>query len=204
MIKAGVWLMLSYCIVACVATEDGVETARCFIKIKSYSLSDCSKPNDGYVYLNGKLVWEGGWFQCSTKPNLRGINTMIVDPFTCTASDIRRFDTYISAGESNDLREYLQWVHDGALIVGVTGDEPSANLGPALSILKAAGVWVGDVKFRGNFAFVMQKGYPQKTHMAKSVTNGVPFSLLEVSVHGVSTEKLQITAIKKYSVIDAK
>jgi hypothetical protein len=49
------------------------------IDITTFSAYDpCRARNDGHVKLNGRTVWEGGW--CSRHPNLRGINTMIVDP----------------------------------------------------------------------------------------------------------------------------
>ena len=42
-------------------------------------------------------------------------------------------------------------------------------LGPASSILAAYGVPVDDVPFRGKFAFVAEKGFPEKTVMAKGI-----------------------------------
>jgi len=56
------------------------------------------------------------------------------------------------------------------MIVGVTADEASRNLEPALSTLDSCGVDVDDVELRGAFTFVAQKGYPSKTVQDKTLT----------------------------------
>jgi len=49
----------------------------------------------------------------------------------------------------------------------VTADEPNRQLSNALSALLQLGVDVADVEYRGSFAFIAQKGYPNKTAFRK-------------------------------------
>lgn len=92
-----------------------------------------------------------------------------IDPFSCRLNGVRRFDTWFSSLDANDLSAYMQYVRDGAVLVGVTGDEPMQQLSPALTMLRAAGIFVNDVPYRGNFAFVIQKGFAYKTVTSKGV-----------------------------------
>lgn len=114
---------------------------------------------------------------------------MIVDPVSCTASNHRCFDTHIGAAPTQDLVNYINYVRTGALLVGVTGDEPMLNIGSALSLLRVAGVEVADVQNRGSFAFVIQIGYPEKTVFAKSQPTG-QYSSLNVIVRGETVTAL--------------
>jgi len=157
---------------------------KCNIDIVAYSgyVGPCSGSNDGHVDINGRRVWEAGW--CSLKPNLRGINTMILDPIDCSVSDLRRFDTWWNISGTHDFISYFDYFHTGALLIGVTGDEPTRYLEPALPRLRAAGVRVEDVQFRGSFAFVTQIGHPENTQFIKSLTNEQRTKQMRVSIRG--------------------
>ena len=156
---------------------------KCDLDIVAYSAYDpCVGPNDGYVRINGRRVWEAGW--CSAKPNLRGINTMILDPTDCSVVDQRRFDTWWNVTKAHDLIAYLEYIRMGALVIGVTGDEPMRYLEPAFPRLRLAGVHVEDVKIRGSFAFVIQTGYPENTMFVKSTTNARRTVQLTTSISG--------------------
>ena len=50
---------------------------------------------------------------------------MIVNPNDCSVHDHRRFDTWENATAAEDLVAYIDYVRQGALLVGVTGDEPT-------------------------------------------------------------------------------
>ena len=80
----------------------------------------------------------------------------------CSVKSERRFDTFGDEDDSqvNELVDYLRVMPHGALVVGVSGDEPRSGLGPALSSLKAVRIIVDDVHEWGSFAFAMQVGYP--------------------------------------------
>ena len=68
------------------------------------------------------------------------------------------------------LNEYLMLLNHGSVIVGVSADEARNNLQAALTQLRHLGADVADVKHRGSFAFVAQKGYPRKTVLRKVLT----------------------------------
>jgi len=81
----------------------------------------------------------------------------------------RRFDTYSSTSTAAQLRDYIRRLDHGSVIVGVTADEPYRNLEAALPALREIGVYVDDVRFRGSFAFIAQKGYRAKTVFSKAL-----------------------------------
>ena len=132
------------------------------MNIQAYSGQDpCHIPAEGVVLLNHHLVWNASY--CGRYPNRRGVSVLDVDPFACRVNGVRFFDTWASSTDALDLSTYLQYVRDGALLIGVTGDEPMQQLSPVLALLRAAGVFVDRVPYRGNFAFVIQKGFSYKT-----------------------------------------
>ena len=148
-------------------------TAKCSLDVLAYSSNDDGTRRIGHVKLNGEAVWQGSWCgHLSNRRgiNCRGVNTLLVDPFSCSVEECRFFDTYASETAASQLSDYLQQLDDGTVIVGVTADEPSKNLSGALPTLQELGVDVSDVGFRGSFAFIAQKGYPDKTVLSKALT----------------------------------
>jgi len=138
--------------------------ANCSIEVLAYGLSITS-PNNGFVKLNKVSVW------VTTGTHLRNVNTLLVDPFTCRLQQRRHFDTYdTGATAAAELKNYLQQLDHGSIIVAATADEPSRHLATALSTLRQFGADVSDVQIRGSFGFVAQKGYPSKTVLRKVLT----------------------------------
>jgi len=85
-----------------------VVAANCTVEVKPYSAygtNDGCVAREGYVKLNGATVWEGGW--CSSLPNKRGTNILLVDLVACTKQESRRFDTHLSEVQSTQLNDYL-------------------------------------------------------------------------------------------------
>lgn len=165
-----------------------VDSYDCNLNIQAYSSIGPSTPEIGYVRVNGRSVWDAGIYAAGLV-NERGVNTIIINPSDCTASDIRSFDTYVSQDNASDLVAYLKYLHAGTLVIGVTGDEPRGELDHALVSLRAAGIYVDDVKPWGRFAFVIQIGYPQKTQFVKAIDNtgNLPVSQLNVTITGRHT-----------------
>ena len=128
---------------------------------------DCS-PKTGFVKLNEAVVWQGSW--CGSFTNHRGVNVLLVDPFNCLVLESRRFDTYASGARATELSSYLRSLNYGSVVVAVTADEPHRHLSNALPTLRQVGVELADVRFRGSFAFIIQKGYPNKTALSKALT----------------------------------
>ena len=71
-------------------------------------------------------------------------------------------------GNGTFLDRYLCHVSNGTVLLGITMDDPSTRLGPALSSLLDAGIDVSDLSPQAMFAFVMQKGFRNKTLSTKS------------------------------------
>lgn len=120
------------------------------------------------VKVNGVDAWRAAL--CNRQPNRRGVSTLTVNPFNCTVQQSRQFDTHRSADHATRLRNYLQLLNHGSIVVGVTGDEPRRYLDNALPTLRQLGVEVSDVQQRGSFGFIVQKGFPGKTVLSKVLT----------------------------------
>jgi len=147
-----------------------VTAANCSVQVLAHSGHDGSPPMYGHVKLNGNVVWESAWANASI-PNRRGVNVMLVAPFTCTLLEPpRQFDTYISEDTALQLSTFLQELIHGIIVVGVTAQEPTRNLQNARGTLRSMGAGVCDVQLGGAFAFVAQKDFPHKTVLEKSRT----------------------------------
>jgi len=99
----------------------------------------------------------------------RGVNILLVEPFNCSLLESRNFDTYQYRDAATELSTCLRQVSHGDFIVGVTADEPTTSLASALPALQQLGVDVSDVRYRGSFVFVAQKGFPAKTELRKTL-----------------------------------
>jgi len=149
-----------------------VFTADCSVEVLAYSAygpdEGCTR-QVGYVKLNGATAWEGFW--CPYIPGYRGVNTVLIDPFVCSAQEIRLFDTYASTDAATELSNYLQQLNHGSIIVGVSADEATNSLTDgAKSTLQLLGADISDVQWRGSFGFIAQKGFPAKTVLRKALT----------------------------------
>ena len=152
-----------------------VISAHCLIDVKAYSGNVDGTTRLGHVRLNGLVVLEAGWYAPTPLPNLRGVNVIRVDPFTCTELEERRFDTFVDENAAAHLSTFLQQLTSGSIVVVVTGDEPTSELSAALRTLRDMGADVTDVGYRGAFAFVAQKGFPAKTVLRKALTEADAF-----------------------------
>jgi len=93
--------------------------------------------------------------------------TFLINPFTCFAEVLRVSDTHASEEDAKQLATFLDTMTDGQIVIGLTADEAMSNLSPALPALSQLGVDVADVENRGSFAFIVQKGYLEKTVISK-------------------------------------
>ena len=153
------------------------QTVNCEVSLRSYSFDN--QPNGdryGFIRVNDEEIMRvdhviGG-------DNLkRGINTVVLDPKTGQAGDQQTFDTCDSASKTTDLINYLNGLSTGTILLGVTFEEPFRSLSAALPVLLSMGVDVASVRYRGMFAFVLQKGSPSKTVLAKSASRASPLEL---------------------------
>ena len=119
--------------------------------------------------LNGVTAWEASWY--GDAPNLRGVNVVIVDPFSCSVQgEALRYDTYGNRNVAADLAASLQGLSSGSIVVGISADEATRYLDAAEATLTGIGADVSDVGHRGAFAFVAQKGFSAKTVLRKALT----------------------------------
>jgi len=138
-------------------------TENCTVELASYGYDDSTK--HGYVRTNGgssEDTYAVGNFE-----SYRGVTLFELDATTCTTKKGRQFDTYSSAYVSMQLVETLESIMTGTIIVGVAADSAEHQ---STHFRNSANVFftsyymsLSEVGFRDKFAFVMQKGYPQKT-----------------------------------------
>ena len=155
----------------------------CSVHLRSFGYDDTSYQRYGFIKVNEHTVF-GASIGVNPYPNYRGINTIVLNPYTCTTTGWQWFDTHGSTDATQDFVEYLRYISDGTILLGVTADSTDGNLSPALRLLKIAGINVYDVHYRGKFAFVLQKGHPYKTAMRKSKAGGDALEL-SVTVTGI-------------------
>jgi len=141
--------------------------AQCLIEAQAYGGTRNNERKYAYVKLNGVAVWQAsmnGEFS-----NRRGVNVIVVDTSSCTLRDWRNFDTYRSNYAANHLNSYLRGLSDGTVLVVVTCDEASRYLREAYSTLREFGADVSDVRHRGAWVFVAEKGDPASTVLDKEL-----------------------------------
>ena len=138
-----------------------------------------------YVKLNGVVVWQGGLHRRDHQLQVRGVNVMIVDPSSCTLQEWRNFQT----GEFHEhtaaprLRDYLQGLGDGTVLVGVSRREASRYLSDALPTLSALGADVSDVGPLGEWVFAAVKGDPSKTVLDKKIGNEIAANERQIGIN---------------------
>ena len=149
-----------------------VTSVSCSVDAQAYSANNYIHTDNykryGYVKLNGVAVWQASWL--AEYPRNRGSNVIIVDLSTCTMREWRLFDTYGDTTTAARLRDYIQGLSDGTVLVGVSTDEASRYLDAAEATLSGLGADVSDVGYRGAWAFVAEIGDPSKTVLDKELT----------------------------------
>ena len=124
------------------------------------------------MVVNGQFVLTGSFGAVPNYPNYRGINTMILNPTKCTASDWRQFDTWVNTDGANALLDYLNYLDNGIIILMVSFDESIQNIAPAAKLLKlATRVDIAGMTPGSKYAAVIQKGYPHKTAIVTAPPN---------------------------------
>ena len=164
-----------------------VISALCRIETQAYGANRNNQRRYAYVKLNGVAVWQASWL--GEFPRHRGANVIIVNPSNCTRQEWRNFDTHaVRPDNAARLRDYLQGLSDGTVLVGVSCDEASKELDAAEATLSELGADVSDVGWRGAWVFVAEKGDPTKTVLDKQLTETAanePQPHVNVSLGGV-------------------
>jgi len=135
------------------------------LRASGFSDSDYSENTCSSVKVKGVSAYD------DTKW-MRGINTVVVNPNTCTALSHNQFDTSGSPGEAQRLVDYLYGLAAGTMVVGVSCDDAQLNLYPALPGLKALGVDVDNLELRDKLIFIISKGNVSETIFQKKSAGG--------------------------------
>ena len=143
----------------------------CTVEAQAYGANDRNQTRYAYVKLKGVAVFQASWFGEFSR--YRGVNVVVVNPADCTMQSRRNFDTHAVGSPASRLRNYIQGLSDGTVLVGVSCDEPTKELDPAEATLTALGADVSDVRWRGAFAFVAEIGDPSKTVLDKELTQAM-------------------------------
>ena len=142
--------------------------------------------------VDGYFVLKGSYFVHPNYPNYRGVNTMILNPTRCTASDWHHFDTYASTDDANALVDYLNNLKNGVIILMVSFDESINNLAPAAKLLKQmTRVDIAGMVPQSKYAAVVQKGYPHKTKIVTAPPNCFSPELI-IKVVGMYTAECRL------------
>ena len=148
--------------------------AECPIEAVSWGHND-KMPFTGYIAINGKRVIN------TTSDAYRGFNLVEVDVRSCSASDIRHFDTSASTTTSENMATYVIGLPLNTVLIGITSDDSQLSLTQnAKSALLAVGVNVNGLQFRGKVCFAAQIGQPT-------------MSVSQVAPPGVYNLKLTVT-----------
>ena len=128
-------------------------SAVCDVELRSYGKNDPMVERLSYIKANGVQ-------RDFTVPD-RGINIGILqwNGVDCEVVDMRTYDTYIN-GPANGLRDWLNSLETGTMVVAVTVDEAAKYIDPAVDALTALGVDTTDLAFRWRMAFVAYVGAP--------------------------------------------
>ena len=165
--------------------------AEMFVMCNMLSVTGCRIQTTTFTYGSlavARVVLNGD--EVFVSPSNRGINIVLINHVSCTHRETRTFDTYLLASEATALRDYLQGLKTGDVVVAVTADAPVGKLDNALDTLKQWGADVSDVEIRGTFTFVAQKGYPKRTTLVKVPTeeeSQINPASLDVTISGMQT-----------------
>jgi len=145
-----------------------VVSALCLIEAQAYGGNANEHTRYGYVNLNGVDMWKASWY--GEYPTYTGANVMIVDSSICILQERHHFDTFGEHDAGARLRDYLQGLSDGTVLVGVSCNSAEVHLSDAIPTLSALGADVSSVGFRGAWVFAAVKGDPSETVIDKQFT----------------------------------
>ena len=138
----------------------------CVIDTVSYGNSDLTGLS-GYIAINGNRVVNTP----SNYGTYKSFNLVELNVSSCSASDIRHYDTSINIGAcvttadySDNMATYINSLPLNTVLIGVTaGDAQECLTQNAKSALLAIGVNVTGLQPGGKVSFVAQIGQPKMT-----------------------------------------
>lgn len=119
----------------------------------SWGGNDTIKYN-GYIAINGNKLMG----------TTRGFTLVRLSSLSCSASDVRSYDTFNSVADGDNMATYINNLPQNTVLVGVTTDEARYSLSSnGISALTNIGLNVSALQFCGKMAFVVKKGQPAST-----------------------------------------
>ena len=126
------------------------------MELRSWGKFDDSTERYGYIKVNQHNI---------PGPRFRGITVAkFTSLSTCQLGNLTSYDTYKSAVNARDLRDWLASVEEGSIVIGVSTDDSSTEIEPARAIFTSMGIDITAMDLRWRFAFVTQVGSP---HLSK-------------------------------------
>jgi len=153
-------------------------TGSCILTLRSWGMDDTEANGFliGYLQGNGITLADYSRYQPIYNDDIRGFNTAIIQPNTCTATQFQSFDTFGSATASDQLAAYLLSLPSGTIVTGVTIDSAELSLTPnARSALFAIGVdpsAIASIQWRSKLIFVAKIGQPTFTRVKYAPNTG--------------------------------
>ena len=140
----------------------------CSVEGQAFGANSNNVVKYAFLRLNGDTVWQASWH--GEYPVYRGVNIFAIDTANCTLEDSQSFDTFASSYAARRLRDYINDLSVGTVLVGISCDEPTSSFSEARSTLSVLGADVSDVGYRGAFAFLAERGVPSETVLDKALS----------------------------------
>lgn len=180
--------------------------ASCFVELRAWGYDDTQF--NGYIRVNGQLKVN------STQPgppdgpetHTRGINTIVLNVTSCTTSDLRNFDTWVSEDQSRLLVNYLNGLSHGTVLLGASFDDASLRLTSAAiqALASIIGADVTGISYRWKFAFIAVIGRPKSTQFKMNHNFGdnllMSATITEYSITGNTTKSTILPSNKPFDI----
>ena len=138
----------------------------CQIEAVSWGADDNAQLS-GYIAINGNRVIN------TTSYAYIGINLVELDVSSCSASNIRHFNTHDLYSESDNMAIYINSLPLNTVLIGVSSDETQYRMSQnGLSALSAIGVSMTELQWRSKVSFVAQVGQPAKSVSQQAAPGG--------------------------------
>jgi Interleukin-like EMT inducer len=150
----------------------------------------------GYIAINGNRVVNTPLKFCTTvclPSDYAGFNLVELNVSSCSASNIRHYDTSAKTANSENMATYINSLPLNTVLIGVTAEDAQRSLtsnarsltSNAKSALLTIGVDVSELQEAGKLSFVVQIGQPTLT--ASEVADPSGYNLkLTVNLTGTS------------------
>ena len=128
----------------------------------------------GYVAINGNRVVS------TTSADYMGFNLVEASISSCSATNMKHFDTYGSQLDSENMATYIISLALNTVLIGITSDDVSLPLTQNVkSALLAIGVSVNGLQIGGKMSFVATIGQPSMTvsRVASSVSSNLKLAV---------------------------